>query len=161
MHEQCADQVFAFAHAHAAIVEERAVAFAGGEQFVAQRIVDHAVHRIAVIEKSDRNAEMRKAAQIIVRAVERIDDPHLVGFAGRAGFFAEEGVIRIRLAQLLDDLGLGHLVDFAHVVVPRLFLDGKSFDAIDVAKDDVSGGACGAHGDGDGGSRHGGIRSAG
>src|SRR5690349_535947 len=87
--DQRALQRLALAHADAAVVEERAVALAGGENFVAQRIVDHSVDQIAVIAKTDRHAEVRKTAQVIVRAVERVDDPDLVGLAFLTGFLGE------------------------------------------------------------------------
>ena len=149
-----AGKALAIAHAHAPVVEKGAVALARGEQLVAQRIVDHAVDEVAMIHETDRHREMRKAAQVVVRAVERIDDPDLVGFSGLAGFLAEDGVVGIGATQLLDDLGFGQLVDLADVVVARFFLDVEPFHAIDVAQDDVACGARGAHRDIDGGSGH-------
>src|SRR6267142_6678593 len=60
-----ADQRFlqarAFRDADAAVVEERATAFGGGEQLVLHRVVDHAVRERAAMLHRDRHAVLREA----------------------------------------------------------------------------------------------------
>ena len=70
--------------ADAAVVEERAAAARGGEQVVAHRVVDHALRDHALVRQRDRHAILRKAVQEVGRAVERIDDPHVLGVGVRA-----------------------------------------------------------------------------
>jgi hypothetical protein len=104
------------ADADALVVEHRAAAAAGGEQLVAQRVEDHPVLRLAVLDQGDRHAPVREAVQVVAGAVERVDHEHRIALALRAAFLAQERGIRVGLAQFLDDRFLGLLVDFAGVV---------------------------------------------
>jgi len=47
--DQCVGQAVATADADAAVIEERAAAFAGGKEFVAVRVVDDAVRELAIL----------------------------------------------------------------------------------------------------------------
>src|SRR6266850_64071 len=68
-----ADQRFlqarAFRDADAAVVEERAAAFRGGEQLVLHRVIHHAVRERAAMLERDRHAVLRKAVDEIGGAV--------------------------------------------------------------------------------------------
>ena len=75
------DEVAASRDAQPLVIEERALAALGGEQFVGDRIVDHPGDHRALALEPDRNAELRNAVQEIGRTVERIDDPG-VGLVG-------------------------------------------------------------------------------
>ncbi len=153
--EQGTGQRFTLRHAHATIVDEGAITLARGEQLVAQRIVDHGMQQVAVVDKTDRNAEVRKTVQVVVRAVERIDDPDLVlRLAAGAGFLAEDTVVGIGALEFAHDLGLGHAVDFRGEIHARFFLDLKAIYAVHVAQDDGACSACSAHRDVDGGTSH-------
>src|SRR5690606_15049640 len=133
------------AGADAAVIQIGTIAPACREQLIAQRVVDDAMHRFAVFEHADRNAEMRKAAQVVVGAVEWVDDPDVLALALGTGFLGEHGVAGKCALQLAYDLGLGgtiHLRSEIHA----LFLDnGKTVDAVHVAQDDLACGTRGAH----------------
>src|SRR3546814_3094524 len=92
---------------HAALVDLHAAAAAGGEQLVAKRVEDHRVDRLGAFAQRDRDAPVGEAAQVVAGAVERIDDPGMAAGAAvallRAAFLAEDGVVGVGPAQLLDD----------------------------------------------------------
>ena len=106
--------------------------------------------RLAVVEQGDRDAEVREAAQEIAGAVERVDHEGVARLADLAAFLAEEGVVGEGALEFLYDLGLGEAVDFAGVILPRLFDHVEAVEAADMAQDDVSGLAGGLDHDGDG-----------
>src|SRR5690554_2421764 len=92
----------------AAAIQLRAFAARGGEQFLAQRVIYHAVLHAAAALYADRHRELRKAMQEVRRAVQRIDDPGelflLAGFAARmTAFLGEHRMLRIVLANDFDD----------------------------------------------------------
>ncbi len=72
--------------------QPRAVAAARMKHLVVLRIADDADLATSVLDVSDRYAVVASAAQKIVRAVDRIDDPDTLGRAGelRRGFLTEK-----------------------------------------------------------------------
>ena len=153
--DQRAIEVLAPGHAQAAIVHECAIALARGIQLVAQRVEHHRMYRNTLVEQRDGYAEMRNAAQVIVGAIERVDDPGQRALAGGTAFLAENRVIGIGPPQLLDDLGFGELVDLGDEIQMLLFDDVQTVDAVHVAQDDVACSARGTRRDRDSGSGHG------
>ena len=135
------------ADADALAVELRAVAARGGEQLLAHRVVDDGVLEPAAMLDGDRDGEHRKAVQEIGGAVERIDDPHELVAAAAAGLLAQEAMVGMHAPHRLDDVPLGHVVDFGDEIVPALGLHVEAGHAVEVADDDVAGAACGADGD--------------
>ncbi len=83
-----------------------------GEEFVVDRIVDHARHNFSILIlrqsrrpmlEAQRNIEERKAVGKIGRAVERVDIPPIGALeAGAGSLFAEDAVI----GKLLRSAGL-------------------------------------------------------
>src|SRR5665213_2732189 len=88
--EQRAAKAIALADADAAVVQIRSIPFVGGEKLIAQRIVDDAERWLAVFEQTDRHAEKRKDKQIVISAIERIDDPDIARFAGCTRFLGKQ-----------------------------------------------------------------------
>ena len=64
--------------AHAAVVEERAAAARRGEKVVMHRIVDDRLRDLTLVLERDRHAVLWKTVQKVGRAVEWIDDPHVL-----------------------------------------------------------------------------------
>src|ERR1700754_493098 len=95
--------------ANTPIVQKRALAALGGEEFIVHRIVDHGRDDDAVLLQRKRYGELRDAVQEIRRAVERIDDEALrgIGAADGSAFFEQEADIGPRLLQFLDENVLG------------------------------------------------------
>lgn len=143
--QQCSLQIIPRTGADAPVIQIGAIASTCGEQFVTQRVVDDAMHRLAVFEHADGYAEMRKTAQVVVRAIERVDDPDVLALALGTGFLGEDGVAGKCALQLAYDLGLRSPIHFRSEI-HALFLDnGKALDAIHVAQDDLACGTRGAH----------------
>jgi hypothetical protein len=142
------------ADAHLAPVDRGAGAAAGGEQFLAQGVVDHAVLEPAAVHHRDGDAEHREAVQEVGRAVQRVDDPDVLGIAAGAAFLGEEGVVRVAALHGADDVLLGHAVDFADEVVAALGVDLDGVELVDVADDEVAGAARGADADVQNGMHH-------
>ena len=150
-----AGEVFASGHAQATVIHERAIALARGVQLVAQRVEHHRMHGNALVQQGDGYAKMRNAAQVIVRAVQRVDDPGHRSLAKRTAFFGEDRVVGIGTPQLLDDLRFGELVDFGNEIQMLLFDDMQAVNAVHVAQDDVACSARSTRRDRDSGSGHG------
>ena len=93
----------------------------GGEELLAQRVVDHRVLEPAAHLAGDRDREHREAVQEVRGAVERIDDPEVLVAAAAAAFLREEsrgpGYIR-RMVSMMSLLG--RVVDLGDEVVAAL-----------------------------------------
>ena len=81
--------------ADASIIQMRAAAARGGEQLLADRIVDHAVLQAAALLTGDGDREHREAVQKVRRAIQRIDDPDGLVLSRAAAFLGQDGVIRV------------------------------------------------------------------
>ena len=136
--DQCAIERELLADADAPPVELRAVAARGREKLLSHRVVDHGVLETAAHLDGDRDRERRETVQEVRRAVERVDDPGHVAAATAAGFLAEEAVLGVDPTHRLDDVALGHLVDFGDEVVAALGLHGQRRHPVDVPHDEVS-----------------------
>ena len=101
--------------------------------------------RLGAFAQRDRHAPVRKAAQIVAGAVERIDDVGMAAGAAIAllcaAFLAEDGVIGVGAAQFLDDRFLGEAVDLARIVHAVLLDHVQRIQAMHVAQQDVAAGA--------------------
>src|SRR5439155_3520968 len=86
-----------------AAIEKRAGASRTAEQFIPPRVVDGAAHHFTGLLKRDRNAKKRILVGEVGGAVKRIDNPLPAARAQLAGFFSEDGVIRIPLTNAADD----------------------------------------------------------
>ena len=93
--------------AHPALVQERAASAACREQLVTRRIVDHRLCDVLTMAQGDRHCVLRKAVDEVRRAIERVDDPRVLGFAARAGLLGQHGMVRVGLQQQVDDRRLG------------------------------------------------------
>jgi hypothetical protein len=86
--------------------------------------------------------------QEVGRAIERIDDPHVVRVrvlvAARA-FLGKDRVVRVRGVQRLHDRGLRRVVDLAHEILRSLRGDRQKVEIARAAVDDVAGAARGLH----------------
>ena len=89
-----------------------AAALRSGEEFIPGRVVHHAVLDRAPVLQRDGDAVLREAVDEVGGAVQRIDDPAVFRLRGRAAgilpfhgarFLAEDGVIRVGLADDVDD----------------------------------------------------------
>ena len=148
--DEAVAQMRAPRHADPVIVEERAAPARRREEVVAARIVDHRLRDLAPVREGDRHAVLRKAVQEVGRAVERIDDPDVLGRrvgALRRAFLGEDRVVRIRGEQRLDDLALRLAVDLAHEVLRALRGHGQQVEVARAAVDDVAGAARRLHRD--------------
>ena len=83
--------------------------------------------------------------QIIRRSVERIDDPLVLGRAGRAALFREYGVTGIGFVQRGDDRLLGLPIDFGHEVVCGFLSNCEQVEVAGGAVDNVARAARGLH----------------
>ncbi|MCY1177914.1 hypothetical protein D9M73_182400 [compost metagenome] len=95
---------------------------------------------------------MRDATQEVGGAVQRVDDPQVIlaFFAAacvQAGFFAVDGVVRVGLAQGIDDFLLCGAIDFGDVILGVFFVDLDGIQALDGAEDQFTGAAGGAQRD--------------
>jgi hypothetical protein len=85
------------------------------------RVVDHGLGDHAALRQRDRDAVLREAVHEVGGAIDRVDDPGVfclvVGVGGSAGFFAQEGVVRVGFGQHFDDGLFGGLVDVGDEVL--------------------------------------------
>ena len=147
------DQAFlqagAFAHADAAVVHEGTTAFGGGEQVVAARVVNDGLFNLALHGQRNTHAVHREAMDEVGGAVQRVDDPDVVGVLctlGAAGFFGEDAMSWVGGEQRLDDHFLSRVVHFGDEVVDLLLRNPHRFHVERGAVDDGASGACGLDG---------------
>ena len=84
--------------------------------------------------------------QEIGGSVQGIDDPDGVTVSRAAAFLGQKGVAGIVLADELDDLGLGRMIDLADEIVASFRGNGQGFEAVEAADDDFAGRAGGTDG---------------
>ena len=122
-------------------VQRRPAAAAGGEQFVDDRIVDHPDFDLAVEHGGDRDAEMRRAAREIRRAVDRIDHPdRRAGLADPPlAFLADEAVVGKGRVQPRGDQAFDLAVDFGQIILRPLEADGERRAVEKAALGDLAG----------------------
>ena len=108
---------------------------------------------------ADRDAVLREAVDEVGGAVERIDDPDVLGLAFAAsGFLGEEAMVRIGVPDDADDRLLGRLVHLRHAVVGAFRRYLQPAAAIERgAVDDRAGLARGANGKVEHGMHTGGV----
>src|SRR5690606_17942462 len=149
--EQGAFQALACTDAQALAVQCGAAAAAGGEFFLAYRVQNHGMLDAALDAAGNADGEMRYAAQEVGGAVQWVDDPDDVSALAVAGlearFFGMDAVIRISLAELLDDDLFRSPIHFADVVVSFFLADGQDIQPFHGAINQFSGAARGAQGD--------------
>jgi preprotein translocase subunit SecF len=116
------------------------------EEFLVNRVVNHAVLHAATDLHADGYREYREAVQEVRGAVERVDDPDGVRVAARAGFLGEDGVIRIMFVYGLDDFPFGGTIRLADVIVAALHLDLQAVELDEVSHQGVAGAPRGHHG---------------
>jgi len=134
----------------ALLVQVGAGALGGGEQVVADRVVDDGLRDHAALLQRDRDAVVGVAVQEIGGAVDRIDDPDVLAVVvqvrGRTRFLAEDGVVGVGFQQRLDDGLFRGLVDVGNEVVVAFFADGDAVEVERSAVDDGRGAAGGLDG---------------
>ena len=99
----------------------------GREKLVASGIVEKACDQFFATRQRDRNAEDGIAMRKVRGAVERIDEPAILGVEVRPGaFFAQDAEFRPARSQSLGDeffrsaIGLGDQVNIALVFVANV-----------------------------------------
>src|SRR5690554_8221015 len=149
--QQGAVQALAVAYPQALAVECCTPTAAGGEFFLAYRIENDRMLDATLDAAGDAHGKVRYAAQEVGGAIQRVDDPDDIRaftLAGlEAGLFGVKAVIRVGLAQMIDDGLFCSPVDFADVVVRFLLVDGQDVQPLHGAIDQFSGTAGGAQGD--------------
>ena len=109
-----------------ASVQLRAFATRGGEPFLRRRVINDAQLRLAALDQTDGNGELRQAVQKIGGTVQRVNHPAEFAFfrlgAGFAELFAEEIVLREFLQQdILDDFFSAAIHDAHQIAAPLFF----------------------------------------
>ena len=103
-----------------AAVERRRAAALGGEQLVAQRVVDDADERAVGVLAGDADRPLRDAEEEVDRAVERVDDPaHAARARVVAALLPQHAVVRAGGGDPLADQVLGGVVGLGDEVGRR------------------------------------------
>ncbi len=143
--QQGAFQAAAVGDADATTVQGGTAATAGGEFFLAYRIEDHGVFQAALVLAGDAHREVRDATDEVGGAIQRVDDPDVVGafaFACQvAGFLTVEAVGGVGLAQDGENGLLGSAIDFGDEVIGAFFVDGDNVQALNRTENQFTGAA--------------------
>src|SRR5689334_12675497 len=76
-------------------VQPRCLSLLPGPHFVTHRIINHTDDDLALKSKRDRDTKVRDAVKIILRSIERIDHPLMLGYRlAHNSFFAVKGMMR-------------------------------------------------------------------
>jgi len=110
------------------------------------------VFQAATVFAGNADCKVRDAAQEVGGAVQWIDDPQVLfafdtGASVHAGFFTHDRVIRVGLAQRIDDFLLGGAIHLGYVILGVFFVDLDGIQALDGAEDQFTGAAGGAQRD--------------
>ena len=151
--ETCTDQrisqFVALGNAETFFVQEGAATFAGGEELIARGIVDDGLGDLSTVLQCNRDRVLREAMNKVGRAIQGINDPNVfvvvMQIGGRAGFFGQNRMIRVGLAQHFDDRLLGGLIHFSDKIVMVLGRDAQLLDFERGAIDDRGGATRGFH----------------
>ena len=128
--DQAVTQLSALGDADAALVQIGTTALGRSEQVVAAGVIDHGVLDLALVGQSDAHAVHGKAVDEVGGAVQRVDDPDMVGVLGAvlaARFFGQDGMLGVGVEQRFDDDALGGLVYLGHKVVHLLLRNAHRF----------------------------------
>src|SRR5690606_7903915 len=149
--QQGAFEALARADTQAATIQGSAATAAGGELFLADRINDHGVLQSAAVFAGNADCIVRNAAQEVGGAIQRIDDPQVVGAILGAlrqpAFFSKNAVVWIGLAQCGDAELFRVAVDFGNVVAGVFFADRDHVQALGGTNNHFAGAAGGAQRD--------------
>src|SRR5205807_7980650 len=90
-------------HSESGFADEGAAPARGGEELVAQRVVDDASEAAALVHTADGDAPVRDPVEEVDGPVERIDEPPDPGPAARArAFLRDDAVVRPPRAEVSD-----------------------------------------------------------
>ncbi|MND96397.1 hypothetical protein D3C80_886900 [compost metagenome] len=108
--------------------------------------------KAATVFAGNADSKVRNATQEVGGTVQWVDDPQVVlaFFAAtgvQAGFFAVDGVVRVGLAQGIDDALLCGAIDFRDVILGVFFINLDGIQALDGAENQFTGAAGGAQRD--------------
>ncbi len=150
--EQGAVEAGATADAQATAVQLSAATTAGGEFFLANRVQNNSVFQATAVFAGNADSEVRNAAQEVGGAVQWIDDPQVFfafdpGAGVHAGFFTHDRMIRVSLAQRVDDFLFSSAIHLGYVILGVFFVDLDGIQALDGAEDQFTGAAGGAQRD--------------
>ena len=150
--QQGAVKAGAAANAQATTVQLSAATTAGGEFFLANRIQNHSVFQATAILACDADSKVRNATEEVGGAVQRIDDPQVLfafdaGTGVQAGLFTLDRVVRVSLAQGVDDFLFSGAINLGYVILGVFFVDLDGIQALDGAEDQLTGAAGGAQRD--------------
>src|ERR1035437_3466222 len=85
-------------------VKDRAFTGNGGEHFVGDRVIDNADDNLVLVHQGDGCREVGILVQIVYCAVQRVDDPAIVGrFSFFTGLFRQDGVSRKSFADDVEN----------------------------------------------------------
>ena len=129
------DQFAATGDAQPAVIEESAATALGGVELVHRRVVDDAGDDLALALQRDGNGKQRNAVQEIGGAVQRVDDPAVLGILAlhHAAFLHQEGIARARLGEFGEDDLLGLAIGLADIVARSLQRHLEVLDFAEVA----------------------------
>src|SRR5690606_28523490 len=143
--KQGAFQAAARADSQATTVKGGTAAAAGGKLFLANRVEDYGVFQAALVFAGDADGKMWNTAQEVGRAIPRVDNPEIVRALaaawGQAAFLAQKAVIRISLAQGIDDALFCGKVDFTDIILGIFLVDRDGIQAFDRAENQFTGAA--------------------
>jgi len=109
------------------------------------------VFQAATVFAGNAHGKVRDTAQEVGGAIQWVDDPQVVfAFAAafvQAGFFAENAVGRVGLAQGVDDFLFGGAIHLGYIILGVFFVDLDGIQALDGAEDQFTGAAGGAQRD--------------
>ena len=110
-------------------------------KLVLRWIEDDADLRACVFDVGDRDVPVRNAAQKIVRAVDRVDNPATIELTGEVPrrFFAEKSVIRKRSGELATEEIFDLAIGDAHEIARPLELDDELLAAIPIVERNCTG----------------------
>ncbi len=98
------------------------------------------------MQQRDRHRKLWKAVQKIGGAVEWVDDPLVLVTVMRAGFLSQYAVLRVGLAQGMDNDVFSLAVDLGDEVVTVLAGDRQGVQTVDVTDNQIARGTSGTRG---------------
>src|SRR5688572_1815014 len=122
---ECAFKVATGRYAQTAAIQCGTTATASGKFFAFDRVDNNGVFNLAFVFASDGDREVRYPVNKIGGAIERIDNPFIIGVFARlvSAFFTANAVVGVGFTEMINNFFFSGFIDFSYIGVAAFGFD--------------------------------------